>query len=847
MASPLDLYESIDVIGTGSFGIIRKVRRKSDGQVFARKELNFERMSERDRKQIVSEVNILKDLNHEHIVRYHDRHVDRDAGILYILMEYCGGGDLSSVIKQAQRQSRPIPEDTIWNYFMQILLALNHCHHPNGHGRAGSSGGADDGRERRPQILHRDLKPDNVFLDENNFVKLGDFGLSKALAQASFANTYVGTPYYMSPELMQEKAYDSKSDIWSLGCLIYELCALKPPFHEAKTHAELSILIRTGRIPPLPKGYSPALASVIKAMLNINPAMRPSAQQLLGHERIELAFKVGETQKLLNQVKSHRSAVIAKERDLAARETAIAQRENSLQALLSQKETELAALRTSLATAQSSQSSLKAAFETTLAERVRHREQELRALVAAQEAEVAARMARREEEIMAAVRAREEEIARMWAEWEAKTREAMGAAVEERMEWVRAQAGEVEAERARLEGVKHELERRMADVERVEKEKERRGARAGAGMGKTPLEEVKNLLAPLAHIADTPVRHTPSGFARASSVFETPRPPALMKTTPSFPENIAPPSAMKGVILTATGEPVATPSPAELAKLFVNTPRVGLNFAKIFDFESEDEAEEGDEEDEDEEPAPGEEGYETDTRPSSRRSSSSSGKDEEEDERTPHPSPTVAVRPTRLRRPSIRAGSQRPSLEAPAPRLASAAPSGSTRSKSRSRPTSSTASASGATTGRSARTSSSGVISTNGATSHPAPDYDLSDEENLPSPFLKKCDRQALTRTATQITTSNSTGTVATRAPRKSATSTLRAITMLHAANATVKGMSSAEREKEKVRATRPPARTASLGALGGAGAANATAGVRPSIAKAMKASEDAKKALSRP
>lgn len=102
----------------------------------------------------------------------------------------------------------------------------------------------------------------------------------------------------MSPELMQEKAYDSKSDIWSLGCLIFELCALKPPFAEAKTHAELSILIRNGRIPPLPKGYSPALSSVIKAMLNLNPAMRPSAAQLLQHERLDLAFKVAETQKM---------------------------------------------------------------------------------------------------------------------------------------------------------------------------------------------------------------------------------------------------------------------------------------------------------------------------------------------------------------------------------------------------------------------------------------------------------------------------------------------------------------------------------------------------------------------
>lgn len=128
-------------------------------------------MSDRDRKQIVAEVyvsttsfvsllisptrNILKDLDHEHIVRYHDRHVDRDAGILYIIMEYCGGGDLSGVIKQALKHNKPVPEDTIWNYFMQILLALQHCHHPP------NSSPDLDPRERRPQILHRDIKPDN--------------------------------------------------------------------------------------------------------------------------------------------------------------------------------------------------------------------------------------------------------------------------------------------------------------------------------------------------------------------------------------------------------------------------------------------------------------------------------------------------------------------------------------------------------------------------------------------------------------------------------------------------------------------------------------------------------------
>ena len=109
----------------------------------------------------MSRRNILKDLHHDHIVRYHDRYVDRDAGILYIVMEYCGGGDLSTIIKQATKHNRPIPEDTIWNYFLQILLALQHCHHPHGHDRSGSNGLEGDGKERRAQILHRDLKPDN--------------------------------------------------------------------------------------------------------------------------------------------------------------------------------------------------------------------------------------------------------------------------------------------------------------------------------------------------------------------------------------------------------------------------------------------------------------------------------------------------------------------------------------------------------------------------------------------------------------------------------------------------------------------------------------------------------------
>ncbi|KAF8988730.1 kinase-like domain-containing protein, partial [Cyathus striatus] len=229
--------------------------------------------------------------------------IDHKAGIIYIFMEYCGGGDLSAVIEEAANNNLLIPEDMIWRYFMEILLALKYCRYP-GHG------GWEENK-RRP-ILHRGLKPANgtlvllflwgegpdkgdmVFLDESGSVKLGDFGLSKALSQASLTTTCVGTPYYMSPELIQEKAYDSKADIWALGCMIYyELCTHKPPFHEAKMRSELSELIqcaddgvfnRNGRILPLPRGYSQDLFDVIMSMLRLNPEKRPSVAQLLEHE-----------------------------------------------------------------------------------------------------------------------------------------------------------------------------------------------------------------------------------------------------------------------------------------------------------------------------------------------------------------------------------------------------------------------------------------------------------------------------------------------------------------------------------------------------------------------------------
>lgn len=136
-----------------------------------------------------------------------------------------------------------------------------------------------------------------VFLGDDNSVKLGDFGLSKLMQSHDFASTYVGTPFYMSPEICAAERYTLHSDIWSLGCIMYELCARSPPFN-ARTHFHLVQKIKDGRIDPLPSIYSHELQTVIKSCLKTNPLHRPDTAQLLNLPMIRLMRKEGEVVEL---------------------------------------------------------------------------------------------------------------------------------------------------------------------------------------------------------------------------------------------------------------------------------------------------------------------------------------------------------------------------------------------------------------------------------------------------------------------------------------------------------------------------------------------------------------------
>ncbi|NWT56731.1 NEK2 kinase, partial [Erythrocercus mccallii] len=276
MPSRPDDYEVLLTIGAGSYGKCRKVRRKADGKILVWKELDYGAMTESEKQMLVSEVNLLRELRHPNIVRYYDRIIDRSSTTLYIVMEYCDGGDLASLIakksiKQCVHFFRHfLDENFVLRVLTQLTLALKECHRR-------SDGGV---------TVHRDLKPANVFLDSKQNVKLGDFGLARILHHdTSFATTFVGTPYYMSPEQMNYMSYNEKSDIWSLGCLVYELCALSPPF-TAYNQKELAEKIREGRFRRIPYRYSDELNDLLKEMLNVKDYCRPSVEDILQHPLI---------------------------------------------------------------------------------------------------------------------------------------------------------------------------------------------------------------------------------------------------------------------------------------------------------------------------------------------------------------------------------------------------------------------------------------------------------------------------------------------------------------------------------------------------------------------------------
>ena len=252
-------FETIKKIGKGSFGSVYLVKRKKDSKIYALKSVVLSNLAKNQQESSVNEVRILASVHHQNVISYKEAFWDDNTSSLNIVMEYADDGDLYTKIKKMKEEKIFFEEKTIWDYTIQIIQGLKALHDKN--------------------IMHRDLKSENIFLTKNYKCKIGDMNVSKVLKERLLM-TQTGTPYYASPEVWMNKPYSFKSDLWSIGCVIYEMCELKTPFN-GKDMDDLFINVCMNKAERINKRYSDDLWNMIKKLLEVNVDKRYNCKQFL--------------------------------------------------------------------------------------------------------------------------------------------------------------------------------------------------------------------------------------------------------------------------------------------------------------------------------------------------------------------------------------------------------------------------------------------------------------------------------------------------------------------------------------------------------------------------------------
>lgn len=262
-SSSLADFKQLSLLGEGAYSAVYKVLRLADRETYALKKVKLPSLSDKEKQNALNEVRLLASVRHENILAYKEAFFDDKTRCLCIVTEFADAGDLFQQITKCQKSRSHLPEGDVWRYIFGMCHGLKALHDL--------------------RILHRDLKCANVFLRSTGHgdteALLGDFNVSK-VAKRGLCMTQTGTPYYASPEVWRDMPYDAKSDMWSLGCVLYEMMALKPPFRAEDMEGLYRKVLR-GQYPRIPPHYSHDLSEVIGVLLQVNPRHRPSVDQLL--------------------------------------------------------------------------------------------------------------------------------------------------------------------------------------------------------------------------------------------------------------------------------------------------------------------------------------------------------------------------------------------------------------------------------------------------------------------------------------------------------------------------------------------------------------------------------------